>query len=187
MRVQGPASGKFRPLLAVSAGLTLLLAACGGGSDGGGGLSEKRAGEVAKQYILHVFGLLTGDTDADALIESFAPECREGVEASDVEAAIGFIAIFLPDLAEADIEDVDLGKLKYTKTDEGILVIPEDPDGMRLKVDGKFVSANDFFADMGFEDSEDTPAEADEPLLIVERDGKAYIGDCSGLQDFAGE
>ena len=175
----------------LSAGLilaALLAVACGGGSDGGsgGGLSEKRAGELAKQYVLDVFGIITGDVKPQRLIDSFAPECREGVKASDIAAAVGFISIFLPQLAEVEIEDVDLGKLTFEKTDEGILVRPEDPNAVRIKVKGKFVNANDFFSDLGFEDVEDTPAIAADAILIVERDGKAYLGACSELQDFGG-
>jgi hypothetical protein len=62
------------------------------------------------------------------LIDSFAPECREGVTASDIAAAVGFISVFLPQLADVEIEAVDLGKLIFETTDEGILVLPEDPD-----------------------------------------------------------
>ena len=182
----------LRPLTGALAALALLLCACGGGSDGdsgggGGGLSEKRAGELAEQYVLNVFGILTGDVKPQELIDSFAPECREGVKASDIAAAIGFISIFVPQLADAKIEDVDLGKLKFEKTDEGILVTPEDPNAIRIKVDGKFVNADEFFSELGFDDSgDDSPADAAEALLIVERDGKAYLGECSELQDFSG-
>jgi hypothetical protein len=184
-----------RRLLATAlAGLALLLCACSGGSDdsgdggGGGGLSEKRAGELAEQYVLYAFGVLTGQVDAQKLIESFAPECREGVKASDIEAAVGFIALFLPQLADAEIEDVDLGELTYEKTDEGILVLPKDPDAIKIKVKGKFVNANEFFSDLGLDESEEDsgPLTADDALLIVERDGKAYLGDCTELQDLGG-
>jgi hypothetical protein len=173
------------PLVAVVASVALVLSACGGGS-GGDGLSEKRAGEVAEQYVLDFFGILTGNVDAQRLIESFAPECREGVSAGDINAAVGFLRLFLPNLAEVEIEEVDLGKLKFEKTAEGILVVPEDPGAIRLKVKGKFVDAEELFAEMGFTESDDDdlggPAE---PLLIVERDGKAYLGDCANLQDFS--
>ncbi len=180
----------LRPLAGLLAVLTLLLSGCGGGSDGGGGggggLSEKRAGELAKQYVLDTFGILTGDVNPQRLIDAFAPECREGVAASEIAAAVGFISIFLPQLAEVKIEDVDLGKLTFEKTDEGILVRPEDANAVRIKVKGKFVNANEFFGDLGFDSVEDTPAIAEDALLIVERDGKAYLGNCSELQDFGG-
>jgi hypothetical protein len=175
--------------------ISILAVACGGGSKGsggsgdtssGGGLSEKRAGELAKQYVLDVFGIITGDVNPQRLIDSFAPECREGVKASDISAAIGFISIFVPQLADVKIEDVDLGKLTFEKTDKGILVRPVDPNAVRIKVKGKFVNANDFFKDLGFDSVEDTPAIADDAILVVERDGKAYLGTCSELQDFGG-
>jgi hypothetical protein len=184
-----------RPLAGALAGLALLLCACGGGSDdggggggGGGGLSEKRAGELAEQYVVNIFGILTGDVKPQALIDSFAPECREGVKASDIAAAVGLIALFVPQLADVKIEDVDLGELTYEKTDEGILVLPKDPDGIKIKVKGKFVNANEFFSELGFDDtsSDSGPLSAEDALLIVERDGKAYLGDCSELQDFGG-
>ena len=92
----------------------------------------------------------------------------------------------MPQLAEVKIEDVDLGKLTFEKTDEGILVLPGRPNGVRIKVDGKFVNANDFFKDLGFDSEEDTPAIADDAILVVERDGTAYLGTCSEIQDFGG-
>jgi hypothetical protein len=177
---------RFRPLVAVLAGLALLLGACSGGN-GGGGLSEKSAGELSEQFVLDVFGILTGDVNAQRLIDSFAPECRQGVSVAEIQTAVGFIAVFLPQLAEVEIEEVDLGELQYQETDEGILVMPVDPDGIRVKVDGRFVNANEFFSSLGLEDEDDSPASPTEPLLIVERDGKAYIGDCSQLQDFSGD
>ena len=184
-----------RPLAGALVGLALLLCACGGGSDngggggGGGGLSEKRAGELAEQYVVNILGVLTGDVNAQKLIDSFAPECREGVKASDIAAAVGFIAIFVPQLADVKIEDVDLGELTFEKTDEGILVLPKDPDGIKIKVKGKFVNANEFFSELGFDETESDsgPLSAEDALLIVERDGKAYLGDCSELQDFGGD
>jgi hypothetical protein len=183
-----------RPLAGALAGLALLLCACGGGSDdggsggGGGSLSEKRAGELAEQYVVNILGVLTGDVNAQKLIDSFAPECREGVKASDIAAAVGFIALFVPQLADVKIEDVDLGELTFEKTGEGILVLPTDPDGIKIKVKGKFVNANEFFSELGFDDtsSDSGPLSAEDALLIVERDGKAYLGDCSELQDFGG-
>jgi hypothetical protein len=176
----------LRPLAGLVTALTVLVAACGGGSDGGGGLSEKRAGEVAKQYVLNFFGLLTGEANAQEIIESFAPECRENVKASDIAAAAGFISLFLPQLAEAEVEDVDLGKLSFETTDEGILVTPEDPTAIRLKVEGKFITADEFFSDLGLENEDDSLAGPEEALLIVERDGKAYLGNCAELAEFSG-
>lgn len=173
----------MRPLAGLLAALMLLVCACGGGSDGGGGgLSEKRAGELAKQYILDAFGVLTGDVNAQRLIDAFAPECREGVKASDIAAIAEFVSVFLPQLSEVEIEDVDLGKLRFEKTDEGIRVLPEDPNAIRVKIKGKFINANDFFSGLGMEESDSSIAE--DAILIVERDGKAYLGECSDLGEF---
>jgi hypothetical protein len=176
----------FRSFVAVLAGLALLAGACSGGG-GGGGLSEKRAGELSEQFILNVFGILTGDVDAQRMIDSFAPECRQGISAAEIQTAAGFIVVFLPQLAEIEIEDVDLGELEYERTEEGILVTPVDPNGIRVKVEGRFMNANEFFSSLGLESEDDSPASPTEPLLIVERDGKAYIGDCTQLQDFGGD
>ena len=176
----------MRTIPALIAALAIFLSACGGGSNGGGGLSEKSAERLTNQFVLDILGLLTGDVDAQRLIDSFAPECREGISASDINIAAGFISVFVPQLSEAEIEAVDLGRLSFERTDQGMLVTPEDPDGIRVKVGGQFVSANEFFRDLGFDESDDSVASPAEPLLIVERDGKAYIGDCEQLQDFGG-
>ena len=69
-------------LVAVLASLRRRLQSSGGGSGGGGPLTEKRAGEIAKQYVLDVFGILTGDVDAasaDRQLRAGVPRRRQGV------------------------------------------------------------------------------------------------------------
>jgi hypothetical protein len=170
------------------AGLLALAVACGGDDDGGGGggdnISESQAKQAADRFLLTTFGLFTGDATPKAFIEQFAPECREGVKESDIATAMLFIQAFAPALADLKIEEFDVGEVKVEQTTEGYLVSPTSADNIRVKVDGKFVNANTFFQDNGFDDfGEDDPTE--EPILLVRRDGKTYIGDCEGLGDFS--
>ena len=168
------------------AGLLSLAVACGGGDDSGGGnsLSESQAKQATNRFLATTFGLFTGDSTPKAFIEQFAPECREGVQESDLATAMLFIQAFAPELADLKIEEFDVGEVKVEQTDEGYLVSPTDANKMRVKVDGKFVNANTFFRDNGFEDigSEEL---AEDPILLVRRDGKTYIGDCEALGDFS--
>jgi hypothetical protein len=175
--------------LLVSCGLAVCLAvsvACGGDNDGNGGnggdgpITEAEATDAANEYFATALGLFTGSTEAQAFIDLFAPECREDVDA----AALGFVLLFMqafaPDLQGKEIEEVDVGALTLEHTDAGTLVSPADPDALRVKVEGQFVAANDFFAESGFEPTEDS--EIAEPVLLVRRDGKIYLGDCSELE-----
>jgi hypothetical protein len=167
----------------------VLVTACGGGDGGGGGggapqgLSEGSAAQVAERFVLYTLQLFTGDANAKRFIEVFAPECRENVKEEDITLAITFIRAFMPDLAKMKFQEVDLGKLVYERTSEGILVRPESPDAIRVKVGGKFVLARDLFADFGFEESDSITSA--EPILIVERNGRAYVGECDELGGFS--
>ena len=171
--------------------LIALVAACGGGSNDandssdGGTVSEKQAGEVARQYFLTTMGVLSGKNTPDQLLQLYAPECRAGVDTQSIAATMLLIRAFVPDLDKLKIDDVDLGELKYERNDKGVLVAPSDPSKVRIKVDGKFTNVDDYFKTLGFGDSSSPADTSNEPLLIVKRSGKAYIGDCSGLSDLA--
>jgi hypothetical protein len=171
------------------AGLLALAVACGGDDDGGGGgggntLNESQAKQAADRFLLTTFGLFTGDSTPKAFIEQFAPECRDGIKESDLATAMLFIQAFAPELKDLKIEEFDVGEVKVEQTDEGYLVSPTDADKIRVKVDGKFVNANTFFQENGFEDlASDDPTE--DPILLVRRDGKTYVGDCEALGDFS--
>jgi uncharacterized protein DUF4352 len=170
------------PLLA----LVFLAVACGGGgSSGGGGSDEEQAGAAAKQDILKFLGLFDGSTAGKDLLAAYAPECRQGVKASDVDAALALIRAFVPDLSKSKVEDVDLGKLSYEKTSDGIKVSAIDPNAVRLKVKGKWMTPDEYFSLSGLTNSSDATAGVDQPTLMVKRDGKWYIGDCSSLKDFS--
>ncbi len=178
--------------LLTTVALIALVAACGGGSKesadspDSGAVSEKQAGEVARQYFLTTFGVLSGKSSPQQLIDLFAPECRDGVDAQSIAATMLLARAFLPGLDKLKIEDVDLGQLKYETNDKGVLVSPVDPNVARVKVDGKFIDVGEYFKSVGLSDGASTTTETtNEPLLIVKRNGKAVIGDCTGLSDYA--
>ena len=179
-----------RPLATLLAAVALiaLVAACGGSKDAdspdNSPVSEKQAGEVARQYVLTVFGVLSGKNTPQQLIDLYAPECRANVNAQDIAATMLLVRAFLPEIDKLRIDDVDLGALNYEPNDKGVLVSPQDPNNIRVKVHGDFVKVDDYFKSVGFAD-DDTTNPTNEPLLVVKHDGKAYIGDCSGLSDLA--
>ena len=172
------------------AALIALAVACGGGGGGGGDsnkVSESQAKDAAEKFLLSMFGIFTGDTKADQFIGQFAPECREGVDEEEVEAALTLISTFggaFGELEDLDIEEFDIGEVTLQETEEGTLVAPKNLDSIRVKVDGKFVNADQYLQSVGFDEfGTDDPAE--DPILMVRRDGKTYIGDCSFLEDFS--
>lgn len=184
-------SSRLRPLLLLAV-LALPLVACGGGGGGGGraiqGASssdEEAAGRAATEAIEVFLGILTGASSGQDLINIFAPECREGVKASDINGVLALIRVFAPQLADAKIDDLDLGKLSFNKTSEGIEVNVTDPEAVQVKANGKWVKATDYFESLGLDES-DTSISEDVPTLMVKRDGKWYIGDCAELQDVSG-
>jgi hypothetical protein len=168
------------------AGLIALAVACGGGGGGDSNkVSESQAEEMADKFLFNMIGILTGDTDADDFLGMFAPECREGVEENDIEQLIALVSLFGgEELKDIKIQEFDVGDVNVEETEEGTLVSPKNLDNVRVKVDGKFVNANDYLQTVGFEDfGSSDPAE--EPILMVRRDGKTYIADCTFLEDFA--
>jgi hypothetical protein len=191
---QTPSSGLLSPLgriLLTTVALVALVAACGGGKkDNGnagdtGPITEKQATDVAQKYFLATFGVLTGKSTPQQLIDLYAPECRQNVKAENIAATMLLARAFLPQLAEVDIEDVDLGELKFETNDQGVLVTAVDPNSARVKVNGKFVGARDYFQSLGLSDEGDSTDTTNEPIQLVRRDGKVLIGDCSGLSDYA--
>lgn len=165
---------------AVAAGV-----ACGGGGGGDGPITESEASEATSRYMVTTLGLFTGTTEAQGFIDLFAPECREGVDPAALAFVAVFIQAFAPELRGIEIEDVDVGELRLEQVDEGTLVSPLDPEAIRVKVDGNFMPATEFFAVSGFEPSDDEDDLA-EPVLLVRRNGDIYIGDCSELEGLSG-
>jgi hypothetical protein len=160
------------------------VVACGGDGDVDGRISEAEAERAAGEYFTTTLGLFTGSTDSQAYIDLFAPECRDGVDTSVLDFVLLFMQALAPELSGIKVEAVEVGALVLEHTEEGTLVTPEDPDALRLKVDGTFVSAADFFARSGFEPSDDT--DLADPVLLVKREGKVYLGDCSELEGLTG-
>ncbi|HXH21907.1 MAG TPA: DUF4352 domain-containing protein [Dehalococcoidia bacterium] len=173
-------------LPALSAVLVLAVAACGGGGGGGGGGSEEeQVTRATNQHIKVLLGVITGGSSGKDVINTFAPECRGGVNASEIDAALGLIRLFVPQLAQAKIEEVDVGKLRLVKVAEGYEVRPENVDAIRIKSKGKWQTADEFFSGLGLGGGSD-PSDELESLLLVKRDGKWYLGDCGELRDFGG-
>ena len=175
---------RFVALLCV---IAILGSSCddgGGGGGTGGGTDEEIAGRTANQFFLSFFGMLTGSRGPDEFINLFEPACRDKASASELAGVLAFIRAFVPDLAKVKIDDVDLGKLEIIRSGEAYLVRPVDPMAIRIKADGKWVDADEYLGSLGFSDSEESPADT-EQLAVVVRDGKGYISDCSGLEDFS--
>jgi hypothetical protein len=88
------------------------------------------------------------------------------------------------ELDNLDIEEFDIGEVTTQETEQGTLVAPKSLDTIRVKIDGKFVNADEYLQSVGFDAfGDDNPAE--EPILMVRRDGKTLIGDCTYLEDFS--
>src|SRR5581483_7607612 len=100
--------------------LAATLIACGG--KGSPASDEEAAGAAAAQSVRVILGLFDGSTHGKDLLEVFAPECREGVKASDIDSVLFLIRAFVLDLGKTKIEAVDLGELRYNRTAEGIEV-----------------------------------------------------------------
>jgi hypothetical protein len=172
------------PAFCLLVSLALLLAsACGGGGDGGS--EEERVARAANQHVKTLLGALTGAKSGRDVINAYAPECREGVNASDIDAGVGLIRLFAPGLANAKIEDVDLGELTLEKASDGYEVAPVDAAAVRIKASGKWQTVEQFFTGLGFDEDDSGPADIG-AVLLVERDGNWYLGECSELQDFSG-
>ena len=160
--------------------------ACSGGGDGSGG-SEDDAEARANEVVLTYFEVFAGKKEPQALLDLFAPECRQGVDSTQISAVVELIRTFLPELAEADIEAVDLGDLDVEETADGFRVAPSDPDAMRFRVNGEFVNAQEYMAGLiGGDAGSFTSVPGEGQLTLIRRDGKLYVGDCEELQDIAG-
>jgi len=159
--------------------------ACGGDEKSDDdAISEDEASEVANGFLTTTLGLFTGGTEAQEFIDLFAPECRAQADAAALELVLLFIQGFAPELQGIEIEEVDAGELTLEQTAEGTLVTPVDPSSLRVKVDGEFMPASEFFASAGFEEVEDQSIV--DSVLLVRRDGEIYLGDCSQLEDLSG-
>ena len=178
-----PVSRLHRALAgAALGGFLAVAAACGGGSEQAV-ISEAEAREATNSYLMTTLGLFTGAGDPQAFIEQYAPECRQGVDASALAFVATFMQALAPGLAGVEIEGVDAGALSLTEGEGGVLVTPLDSGALRVQVEGRSVPAAQFFSEAGF-----VPTETGfgEPILLVRRDGAVYLGDCEELKDLTG-
>jgi hypothetical protein len=178
-------------LISFLTGVALVFVlACGGDDDGGdsasGGGSENDVAATANRVVLTYIDVLAGKKKAQDLIDIYAPECRQGVDAQELDALLGVVKLFAPELSDLKIEAVDLGELNVQPTADGYLVAPVNPDAVRVRVDGRFVNADEYLAGFGFEREAAADLAPIESLEFVRRDGKLYVGDCSALQDISG-
>jgi hypothetical protein len=180
-----------RWLLVITAAPLLALAvACGGGD----GKPSNDVELAANTVILTYFDILSGKKGGQALIDLYAPECRQSVRASDIDGVINLIAAFAPELTKLKIEAVDLGKLHIENVGDQIHVVPADTKAIKVKVDGKFVNADDYLnsitAATNTQSGSSTTTMAssiseESSLTLVRRDGRLYVGDCSDLKEFS--
>jgi len=187
---RNPLAGRIAWFAALGLFAVVLFGAACGGSDGSSDkpddapITEAEATEAVNGFLASTFGLFTGATKAQEFIDLFAPECRAGADAESLAFVLLFIQAFAPDLQGIEIEEVDAGALTLEQTSEGVLVSPQDPAALRVKVDGEFVPVDELFADAGFDAVEDEGIV--DSVLLVRRDGRIYIGDCSQLEDLSG-
>ena len=169
----------------------MFLVACGGDDKGGvfggggGGNTNDPVAFAARAFVTQL-AVFSGAQDPQKLLDLYLPECRTGVKPSDVTAALAMIKAFFPEISKLKVEDIDLAGPKVEKNGNEVKLTITDVNKVRVKADGKFVNANDYFKSVGFKDPGDSPLEGlEKPLLLKEQDGKLYLSDCSDLQDLA--
>src|SRR6185503_1009903 len=114
----------------------------------------------------------------------FEESCRNKVAVADVSKGLEKGRDEFPKLKGAKIEDIDFqGKAKVTKTDKGATVtIPAAKDS-RVKVDGKYLNAAEYFKSTGVVEDGDNDDPDDVELILV--NGRYFDADCSNLTDIA--
>ncbi len=168
--------------------VTLFALACGGGDS-----EEKAVTKKANDVLLTYLDVLAGHKDANALIDVYAPECRSGVDPDEIDEVLSIIPLFAPEFAKIKIQEVDLGKLKIEKDGDTFKVTPVDPNAIRVKVDGKFQNADDYFKSLGGQASSPdgalsttsiTSMAGESTLSLVRQGDKLYVSTCDELQNF---
>jgi hypothetical protein len=162
----------------------------GGGSSSGssssGGGNTKDPVAFAQSALTTTFNVFGGSQQPQKLLDLYLPECRTGVKASDVSQALILIKAFFPEISKLKVEDIDLANPKVEKNGNEYKLTITDSKKIRVKTNGKFVNAEEYFKSIGFKDIDDSPLSGvEEPLLLKEQDGKLYISDCSSLKDLA--
>jgi hypothetical protein len=186
-----------RIALALMSLAVFLAVACGGGdkNDGGilggggsssGGATSNDPNTFARQALVTFLGVFSGNTDAQKMLDLYLPSCRTNVKASDLTQVLTMVKAFFPELSKVKVEDIDLGQTKVEKNGSEVKLTVQDPSKVRVKVDGKFISADEYAKRVGFDDISDSPLEGvEEPLLLKEEGGRLYISECSDLEDLS--
>jgi hypothetical protein len=178
---------------ALVAGGALLAAACGGdgggitgGGGGGGGSSggDRDPTIVAKMYLLTVIRVYTGQAKGEDIMRLFEDSCRSQFSVADVQKGLEQEANDYPKLKGVKLEDFDFqGKAKVDKTSDGATVTVPPVDEIRVKIDGKWLNAFEYFKGVGLADDGDKgdPTEVD----VILRNGRYYLADCDDLEGIA--
>jgi hypothetical protein len=174
-------------LVMVAAG-SLLAAACGGGDGGGSSVSSgdfnKDPVNFSQAYYLAAFRVFTGATTADDMVKLFDESCRAKVNKGDLAKGLERSREIFPKLKGAKIEEIDFqGKAKVDKNDKGAIVTIPPPSDARVKVDGKFQNAFEYFKSVGLADEGDKTQTDELKLTLV--NGRYYDADCENLTDIA--
>ena len=161
----------------------------GGSSSGGGNTNTKDPVAFAQAALTTTFNVFGGSQDPQKLLDLYLPECRTGVKASDVTTALTMIKAFFPEHLEAQgRRHRPRRNPKVEKNGNDYKLTITDTNKIRVKINGKFVNAEEFFKSIGFDDPSDSPLSGvEEPLMLKEQDGKLFISECNDLQDLRHE
>lgn len=155
--------------------------ACGGNGDGGGGSPEDQVRRASNEFILSFFQLFSGQKQPQAVIDLLAPECRRDINAQEIAAVIGLIRAFVPQLANARIEQVDLGNINVRQSGNQYFARPTDIGSARIRVNGQWVNMRDFFEGFGLTDDGQDDLGFEDELTFEFHNGRALVADCDAV------
>jgi hypothetical protein len=178
-------------LLAAGMLFALACGGSGGGITGGNGSSGPLGGDFnkdpvnfARAYYFTAFRVFTGDTKAEDMLKLFEDSCRAKVAPADVDKGLDKARDTYPKLKGAKLEDIDFqGKAKVDKTSDGATVTIPPARDSRVRVDGKWQNAFDYFKSVGVVDDNDKDDTDDVDLVL--RNGRYFLADCDDLEDIA--
>jgi hypothetical protein len=163
--------------------LVLSVTACGDEADDTQ-IDNAEAKQAANKIMLTSIRLLTGDSAPQEYIELFVPECRTRVDDSAVATTMTLLQAVSSQLSDVTVREVDVGPIELEPQDGGTLVTLADLESFRINVDGNFVAAQEWLAELGFGASGNPLAQS---LLLVRRDGQVLIADCTRLEVFSSD
>jgi len=165
----------------------LFAVACGGsdgGSSSGGDDFNKDPVTFSQAYYLAAFRVFTGATTADDMLRLFDESCRAKVNKAELTKGLERSREIFPKLKGAKVEEIDFqGKAKVEKTTNGATVTIPGPGDARVRVDGKFQNAFDYFKGVGLADEGDKTQT--DTIDLVLTNGRYYDADCGNLMDIA--